>query len=195
MTKRPPLQMGAQGPVQMESLGSWGRRNWMQAWAPWRRQGRLSRTLARKWGKGALAQGHKDPMTVSLSGYFSVSPHQTPSYLPDVSNVICTFPEEVVVENTEKSLQAGGEKPHIHQFSWGSTTNAAILASLSPIKAFIGTEVSRRAVRAGQLLREPVYSMRFPMTGSSPFLEQGRGPWCVPRSMIETQAMGIWVIS
>ena len=23
------------------------RRNWMQAWAPWRRQGRLSRTLAR----------------------------------------------------------------------------------------------------------------------------------------------------
>ena len=55
-------------------------------------------------------------MTVSLSGYVSVSPHHTPSCSPDVVNVICTFPGDVVVENTEVSLQAGGEKPHIHQF-------------------------------------------------------------------------------
>ena len=89
----------------------------MQAWAPWRRQGRLSRSLARECGRGALLRGTKDPMNVSLSAYVSVSPHHTPSFLPDVWNVICTFPGDVLVENTEVSLQAGGEKPHIHQFA------------------------------------------------------------------------------
>ena len=68
-------------------------------------------------GEGALVQGPKDPVNVSLSAYVSVSPHFTPSFLPDVWNVICTFPGDVVVENTEVSLQAGGEKPHIHQFA------------------------------------------------------------------------------
>ena len=64
-----------------------------------------------------MVQGPKDPVTVSLSGYVSVSPLHTPSFLPDVWNVICTFPGDMVVENTEVSLQAGGEKPHIHQFA------------------------------------------------------------------------------
>ena len=34
-------------------------------------------------GRGAFAQGHKDPVTDSLSGYVSVSPHHihTTSYL------------------------------------------------------------------------------------------------------------------
>ena len=52
---------------------------------------------------GAFAQGHKDPMTDSLSGYVSVSLHHTPI--------------DVVGEGTEVSLQAAGEKSHIHQFA------------------------------------------------------------------------------
>ena len=75
------------------------------------------------------------PMTDSLSGYVSVSLHHTPI--------------DVVGEGTEVSLQAAGEKSHIHQFARGSTTNAEIPASLSSIKAFIGSEISRRAVWAG----------------------------------------------
>ena len=64
-----------------------------------------------------FAQGRKDPMTESLSGYVSVSPHHTPSFLPDVWNVIFTFPGDVVGEGTEVSLQAAGEKSPIHQFA------------------------------------------------------------------------------
>ena len=56
-------------------------------------------------------------MTESLSGYVSVSPHHTPSFLPDVWNVIFTFPGDVVGEGTEVSLQAAGEKSPIHQFA------------------------------------------------------------------------------
>ena len=67
-------------------------------------------------GEGGIGPGPQGPYDC-LSGYISVSPHQTPSYLPDVSIVICTFRGEVVVENTEVSLQAGGKKPHIHQFA------------------------------------------------------------------------------
>ena len=55
----------------------------------------------------------------------------------------------MVGEGTEVSLQAAGEKSHIHQFAWGPTTNAEIPASLSPSKGVIGSEISRRAVWAG----------------------------------------------
>lgn len=89
----------------------------MEAWAPWRRRERLSTTLAREWGRGALAQGHKDPMADSLSGYVSVSPHHTPSFLSDGWNGLVTFPGDVIMEGTELSLQAAGGKSHIHQFA------------------------------------------------------------------------------
>ena len=56
-------------------------------------------------------------MTDSLSGYVSMSPHDTPSFLPDVWHVIFTFPGDMVWEGTEVSLQAAGEKSHIHQFA------------------------------------------------------------------------------
>ena len=55
-------------------------------------------------GGGSFAQGHKGPVTDELSGYVSVSPHHTPSSLPDIWN-------------TEVSLEARGEKPHIHQLA------------------------------------------------------------------------------
>ena len=85
-------------------------------------------------GRGAFAQGHKDPVTDSLSGYVSVSPHHTHNFLPGVWNVILIFPGEVVLKVTEVSLQVAGEKPHIRQFAQGSTTNAEIPASLPPLK-------------------------------------------------------------
>ena len=110
------------------------RRNWMQAWAPWRRQGRLSRSLAREWGRGALVQGPKDPVNVSLSAYVSVSPHHTHSSLPDIWKVTFSFPGRLWLKVTEVSLQVAGEKPHIRQFAQGSTTNAEIPASLPPLK-------------------------------------------------------------
>ena len=81
-----------------------------------------------------FAQGHKDPVTDSLSGYASVSPHHTHNFLPGVRNVILIFPGEVVLKVTEVSLQVAGEKPHIRQFAQGSTTNAEIPASLPPLK-------------------------------------------------------------
>ena len=56
-------------------------------------------------------------MTDSLSGYVSMSPHDTPSFLPDVWHVIFTFPGDMVWEGTEVSLQAAGEKSHIPQFA------------------------------------------------------------------------------
>ena len=56
-------------------------------------------------------------MTDSLSGYVSVSLLHTPSFVPDVWNVIFTFPGDVVGEGTEVSLQAAGEKSHIHKFA------------------------------------------------------------------------------
>ena len=68
-------------------------------------------------GGGSFAQGHKGPVTDELSGYVSVSPHHTPSFFPDVWNVIFTFPGDMVGEGTEVSLQAAGEKSHIHQFA------------------------------------------------------------------------------
>ena len=67
-------------------------------------------------GKGAFAQGHKDPVTDALSGYVSVSPHHTHSSLPDIWKVTFSFPGRLWLKVTEVSLQAGREKPHIHQF-------------------------------------------------------------------------------
>ena len=85
-------------------------------------------------GEGVFAQGHKDPVTDTLSEYVSVSPHHTHNFLPGVWNVILIFPGEVVLKVTEVSLQVAGEKPHIRQFAQGSTTNAEIPASLPPLK-------------------------------------------------------------
>ena len=64
-----------------------------------------------------MVQGPKDLVTVSLSGYVSVSPHHTPSFFPDVWNVIFTFTGDMVGEGTEVSLPAAGEQAHIHQFA------------------------------------------------------------------------------
>ena len=48
-------------------------------------------------GEVGFAQGHKDPVSVSLSGYVSVSPSHT-RFIPDLWNIIFTFSGEVVVE-------------------------------------------------------------------------------------------------
>lgn len=53
----------------------------------------------------------------------------------DVQNVILQLPEEVVVEDREVSLHAGGEIPQIHEFAQGATANVEIPASCSPFKA------------------------------------------------------------
>ena len=108
-------------------------------------------------GRGAFAQGHKDPVTDSLSGYVSVSPHHTHNFLPGVWNVILIFPGEVVLKVTEVSLQVAGEKPHIRQFAQGFHHKCRDPCLSSPIKAVIGTEVSRREGWAGQTVRDPIY--------------------------------------
>ena len=79
--------------------------------------GKTQNNLGQVVGEVGFAQGHKDPVTVSLSGYVSASLHHTPCLLPDIQNVIFTFTGEVVVEGTEVSPQAGREKTHIHQFA------------------------------------------------------------------------------
>ena len=91
-------------------------------------------------------------MTDSLSGYVSVSSHHTSNFLPDVWNVILIFPGEVVLKVTEVSLLVGGEKPHIHQFAQGSTTNEEIHASLPTLKQ----SLALREGWAGQVVRDPI---------------------------------------
>ena len=104
-------------------------------------------------GRGAFTQGHKDPVTDSLSGYVSVSPHHTSNFLPDVWNVILIFLGEVVLKVTEVSLQVGGEKPHIRQFAQGSTTSEEIHASLPTLKQ----SLALREGWAGQVVRDSIY--------------------------------------
>ena len=101
------LQMGAQGPVQMEGLSSWGGGELDVSWGSLEEAGKTQHNAGQVVVEGTFAQGHKDPVTDSLSGYVSVSPHHTPSLLPNVWKVIFTFPGEAVVEGAGVSLQAG----------------------------------------------------------------------------------------
>lgn len=147
----------------------------MQAWAPWRRQRRCSRSLDRRWGGvGTGPQGLSNVHCQHMSLCLPITP---------ASYLMCGM-------QSAHSWGRGGRKHRGEPPSrWGETSTFTNLHEappqmqrsmplFPPLKHSLALRGQQEGSGAGQVVRDPGYlpGVSLPMTGTSPCLDQGRGP-------------------